>query len=505
MTSKKFSSFKNIPEWHTAYSIMEKYAEPLSILSSMFSKKYNFKENDIADAFLYEIMDLTYSSSKMNNFLFPNHIKSFSIYALLIFAFILCLPIFMIYSIFAKERVVNVLYEEMWDVRSWYKRFYKYVDDELNVNISRALFLTSFSIFKQETDASKISSWNGDIIDVRDRNKFFCYKTIYNVIVKDSMSIFFLYNLSKKNGVDFIYLYLRLLRRFIMYSSHVSNIKAMVILSAGDYYWNPIRYICYKRKIDNIILIQHNNKDNYLYGRLFPYCDYYYGHSEDSLSKLEGIDFTKKASVGSFQLIPFLEKREPIIDILFINNTVNDMLEKGTPLINKSHLLKQHEILISNFKSFLEKYDTLNVVYVCKPTYLSIAPAKNIQKEFENFQNFQILEAYGPEMFELVSTSKLIINMYSGVGKEAYGLDKKVLWINYDACCNAFEIDTEKEDIHIIIKDTSYKEFERKVTLLLSENKEVDEHYKKLKEKYMNMQGNPAKILAGKIHEILGV
>ncbi len=56
-----------------------------------------------------------------------------------------------------------------------------------------------------------------------------------------------------------------------------------------------------------------------------------------------------------------------------------------------------------------------------------------------------------------------------------------------------------------MIDDNSYKAFEKRINLLLSENKEVNEHYKKLKEKYMNINENPAKVVADKVLELLKV
>jgi len=49
--------------------------------------------------------------------------------------------------------------------------------------------------------------------------------------------------------------------------------------------------------------------------------------------------------------------------------------------------------------------------------------------------------------------------MYSSVGFDSHGLDKKVLWINYDRCCDIFKYDTEIEDLHVMIDD-SYEAFE---------------------------------------------
>ena len=131
---------------------------------------------------------------------------------------------------------------------------------------------------------------------------------------------------------------------------------------------------------------------------------------------------------------------------------------------------------------------------ICKWLYI-----KNI---FKYIPNITFKEAYGKETFTYVNQSEVIINMYSSVGIESYGLDKKVLWINYKHCCDVFKYDTE-EDLHVMINDNSYKAFEERVNLLLSDNKDVDNHYKKLKEKYMNIQENPAKIVANKINELL--
>ena len=138
-----------------------------------------------------------------------------------------------------------------------------------------------------------------------------------------------------------------------------------------------------------------------------------------------------------------------------------------------------------------------------KPTYMEVEPAKSIRKSFDTNKNIDFFSAYGKSTFDLVSKSKVIINMYSSVGREAYGMDKKVLWVNYDNCCSLFDLDIAEDDIHTLVTDNSYQAFEERINLLLSDDKEVDNHYKKLKEKYMNIQENPAKIIAAKINEIL--
>ena len=503
MIQKDFNSFKNILEWDDTYKIFMDNKKSISMISKYCAKKYNFTEEDMQNSFLYEIMSFQYSEKKLNIFFSKNYLKYLLIYIFVMLVLLLYLPFLFIINLFRKKQKFDVLYEEMWDKRSWYSRYYIFIDNKLKKSVKKGILFLSLSMQKIY-DSSNIDKWNGKTVDIRDNNKLFDFSISLTIIIKDIFYIFSLYKISKKHNLNFIYLYLMILRRLLLYSSQVSNIESKVLISAGDYYWNPLRYMCYKRKIQNIILLQHNNKDNYLFGRLFPYCDYYYGYSKGSISKLEGINFSKKYAVGSFQLIDFLKQKDTLYDILFINQTVYDKAIKfNTPNLNQEKLIYEHNILIDNFKKYLSKNKDINALYVCKPTYLNIMPAKIIQKDFKNIKNIRFVESYGQEMFSNVSKSKLIINIYSGVGIEAYGLDKKVLWINYNKCCELFEIDTKEEDLHVMINDTTYEAFEERVNLLLSENEEVDEHYKKLKEKYMNIQENPAKIVADKINELI--
>jgi hypothetical protein len=288
-----------------------------------------------------------------------------------------------------------------------------------------------------------------------------------------------------------------------VYSSQIYNIEAKVIVAAGDYYWNPVKYFVYKKNIENIILLQHNFKNEYLHNRLFQYSDYYYAHSNQAIEKLEGIPFTKKYSIGSFQLVPFLEPAPLEYDILFINQTVNDDLTNAWPDLNQEKLIESYSLLIENFKLYLEQYNEIKAIYVAKGETIDSEPSLTVKEKFKKLHNINFAGTYGPETFELIKKSKIIINMYSSVGFEAYGFDKRVLWINYNNCCDIFKYDLENEDLHIMINDTSYEAFEQKVNLLLSHNIEIDEYYKRLKEKYMNIKDNPAKIVVNKIEELL--
>lgn len=501
MKLDNINSLNKNPGWENTSSIFHKYEAPINLLSKDFSKKYNFAEKDIRNAFIYELMSFQYSSKKLNSFLSEKYLNYFFLYYSLMLFFVLISPVLIFINFFRKKQTFDILYEEMWDKNSWYKRFYKYIDDELNGKLNRAILFTTMSL-KKIYDNNRIDLWTGAVVDVRNKNRFLDPFTVIKVLSRDFFYGFFLYKLSRKNKVNFTLLYILALKRVLMYSSQISDVKAKILIAAGDYYWNPLKYLCYKKNIANIILLQHNNKDTLLYGRLFPYCDYYFGHSKTSLSKLVGLEFTQKFPVGSLQLVPFLTTKENIFDILFINQTVKDNLT-STPQLDQADLILQHNILISNFKKYLKENKKINALYICKPGYKDKEPAKSVKEDFKDIKNIHFMEAYGPETFSMVSKSKIIINMYSSVGREAYGLDKKVLWINYNNCCKEFELELGLDDLHVMIDNSTYQAFEQRVNLLLSEDEKVHAHYKSLKEKYMNIQENPAKIIANKIYEIL--
>ena len=499
MFNSKFSNIDDIDEWLVVEKIYKENEKRISIIKNNLVEKYGFDEVLAEDSILYELSLLVYK----NHALFKGkRLFHFFLYYTIQFILFILSPLLFLHNLFQKKYSYSLLFEEMWDERSLYSRFYQQIDIHIKKNISSALFLTTPSL-KKITDINKIQGWESSIIDSRNNNIFYNYKIVLKMIKSDYSFGFSLYKASV--NIDLLYLYIRILRRILMHSSQVNNIKADIIISAVDYYWNPIKYYYYKKKINHVILTQHNHKDNYLFGRALMYSDYYFAHSNDSIDKMSINQNATIKSIGSLQLVDFLGKKDesPKYDILFINQTVNDNLTLCSPLLNQSLLIKSHAILIDNFYKYTNNHRDIKIAYMTKPTYMDIEPAKGVRKIFDNYNNIDFIEAYGQETFTLVNSAKLIINMYSSVGRESYGLDKRTLWINYNNCCDLFDLDIENDDIHTLVTNTSYKAFEDRVDLLLSDNREVDEHYRKLKEKYMNIQGNPAKIVADEINKIL--
>lgn len=511
MNSNLFVDFDNIGDnihWNTAYGQYEQNIDQFETIIYHMSKKYKIDFVTSRDAILYEMVFLQRNSGNVNSF-HSNKLKKWSvIYFLTFCSLIFSSFISLIASLFEKECKKDVLFEELWEVRSLYDRFYKHIEKYIQPASRSALLYVTPSILIKKAFSKKVDKYDGEIFNRKYRNIIYDFKTIFNVVKNDFSFLFKLFVLSKESNLNLIYLYLRFLRKYLTYSSQVSKVKAKVLISAADYYWNPIKYFTYKKSIDNIFLIQHNYKSTQMWNRLLEYCDVHFTHSEDASAKLIGTSFSEKNSVGSFQLIPFLEEHKLEYDILFINQTVYDNLLSSTPTLDQKKLIEQHDVLIKNFKQYLLNHVNKKVIFIAKGTddedgYMSKKPAIDIKKDFKSLKNIKFVSSYGPSTFDLVKKSKLIINMYSSVGFESYGLDKRVLWINYENSCSVLGFDIEKEDLHVIINDSSYEAFEKRIDLLLSDSKYVEQHYKNLKEKYMNIKGNPAKIIADKINKLI--
>ena len=319
-------------------------------LSEHLAKIYGLDSKLSQDSVLYEIMSVQY---KNNRQLFDANLILWIFIYLVVFLFILFSGFFSIFFFFfRKKNSADVIYEEMWPQKSLYNRFYDYIDVELSSrNIKRKILLISPGIgfFKE-----KVQAWKGSIINRRYSGALFEYRLSFQVFFCDLFYLTELLKISRKSGVNYIYIYLRLLRKVLMYHSQSSNIKASVLVSAGDYYWNPIKYHMYKRNIENIILLQHNHCDDYLHVRMFQYCDYYYAHSQQSIDKHVFCGDAEFFNVGSFQLIPYITDNELEYDIVFVSQTVFDNLVSNCKGLDQSKLQKSYQTLVANFHSYLK-------------------------------------------------------------------------------------------------------------------------------------------------------
>jgi len=494
---KSFSIFNRDKSWVETCDFVEKNIDGLSTIQEALNKKHINDNRLSSDIVMYEIMTWYSNQPYKDKVLKNNYFKWSLIYVFVFFSFFIIGIISLILSFFEKKVHYSLLLEDVRTQHDWYKRFYTYVVKNLNDDVLRktTMLLTMNGLFDKNFFIKKVDLWNGAVKNYKYKNILFSYKQVFKIMYLDFFYIYKLYRLSKKLNINYIYIYLRILRKLLTYTSQVENITADVLISAGDYYWSPMKYYCYNEKVDNIMLIQHNFKYG-LINCIFQYCDIYFAHSDDAISKTEGSEVSKKMSIGSLQLSPFLSENVKIeYDILFINQTVNDNLTKATPNLDQDKLIKEHWRLIDNFQEYMKKNKQKRAIVIAKPGYEKKLPFSQIKEEFLNIKNIEFGSAYGPETFELIKKSKIVINMYSSAGFEAYGLNKKVLWVNYNGCCDVFQYVLD-EGIHHL-KDTNYDSFEERLRILFSA--ESNQKYKALKEKYMNIQMDPAKVIADTI------
>jgi hypothetical protein len=482
-----FKSLRDNEYWIEVYTFYKENIEKIAPLIDRVQKKYGMDFETSRDAILYEITNAHLGKAYRKNLFSKQRVSWTLKYILfLIFSLFSGFLNFLI-SPFIKSQKYDVLYEEMWEERSWFSRFYKYIDVEIPEK-SRAILFTHPAPAKPFW-SEKVAEWNGEIVNRR----FGAFLFEWKEVIKTFPEIFFFWKLWKSSkNINITYIYLRFLRKILLYKTQVQKVEAKNLIMAGDYYWNPTKYFQFKKQIKNIILIQHNMKVDLL-NNTFQYSDFHFLHSEDAIKNMESFGKSNLIPVGSFQLIPFLEKVDLEYDILFINQTVFDDMS-GHRLLNQENLQKEHNILINNFYKYMSKNKDLKAIYVAKPGYIKKEPFLSVEEKFKNLDNVEFTGAYGSDMFKIVQKSKLIVNMYSSVGREAYGLDKRVLWINYNKVCSTFKQNVDSDELHILLENNYYV-FEQRMNSLLSNSDEVKEHFNKLKKEYMNIEGNPAKTL----------
>lgn len=488
--------------WKSTYNIYINNEKIFKKIMQSIQRKYGLSAEMSKDAMLYEIMSCQYGNNRYykKQSLIKWTLIYLGIFILIPFNIVISSIIYFI----IKKKKAHLIYEEMWPINSLYDRFYNYIDEQIKSHSLKKAILFISPSFAFDTLSKVPKNYKNKIINRRFSNILFYHDFGIKIFVKDSFFIINLIIYSKKSDINYIYLYLRFIRKLLMYSSQSTKFKCDILISASDYYWNPVKYFMYKKSAKNIILIQHNYINEYLHLRLFQYCDYYYAHSHQSVEKHEFCGSAIFYSLGSFQLIPFLKAKKIEYDVLFVSQPVYDNLLHTDPFLDQQKLINSYNNLINNFYLFLRNNPNIKAIYVTKMGNIDNKPATEDIKILAPLSNIKFISTAGKETFNLISQSKLIINMYSSIGFESYGLNKRVLWINYNRCCDIFKYDTENEDIHVIINDIDYTSFEKRVNLLLSDNKEVDKHYAKLKEKYMNIQENPASVVADKIVELVG-
>lgn len=405
-----------------------------------------------------------------------------------------------------KEEHYDIVYEDMWLQNSWYKRVYSYLN--FDSKFTEAILFVPVYFIKpfhklifDESPLPFLSRYTANYIFER---------TISIKVFSNEFFLFFrLLKLAKKSEYDFIKIYLRILRKILIYTTQIKNINAKVIIGTGDYYWGPLKYEIYKKSFNQIVLIQYALKNKFSSEGKWITCDYYFGYSKMLMEeRCDGLDVKKEIIYcGNIQLTPFSDKIgniETTYDILFIHQPYYVDFFKQLGWIDQKAWRKGYLTLAENLKRFADEFPQYKICYFGKKGQDDPKNNKYSKEVIDILNGENIYQSYtsGYDSYMNLLKSNVVINQVSTLGYDALGLDKKTLWINYAHVLDGYEFDVRKEAIDVLIND-SYEALKHKLLLLLTDQNDVIEFFKNRKKDYMNINTNPAISIRDQINELL--
>lgn len=433
----------------------------------------------------------TYHFKEIQLFYF---IKSFTIYYLVIFYFLLL-------SIFSKneKKIKSDVIYELYDSNSFNTYFLK-INSILNTFVSSKIMLTEKVL---------LENINLDIICR-------CHKYIYNktisklIFTREVLKFWTYYKLSKEYNIDVIDIILRQLKQIALFETQSQNIESKVLLSNGDNHFTPYRYFIYKKNgIKNIFLIQNGLRgqiSELVPGNFYVYCDYYFAYGQKSFDVQEGMFCQNKIPIGSIQVSNKLES---------LNIKLNDcqieydivFIEQIPIYDHAGFVLAEYLLMISHLCEFKRKYPQYTILY---RTNIHKREMPEVKKEHGNFlDSFDksmtsagiLVDKYiNKDAYEAMFKSKLVVCYNSSMGTEALAMNKRVLYINYNRINSTF---SHKEEIGVLI-DKSYIKFEDKILMLLNKKDDtIDEYFVNLKFNCMNVNGNVSEKISSIIKNLI--
>lgn len=481
---------------------LESYQQLLNYIRVRYDMPKSYLENQIKK----DIYNIYTAGLEESYFGYKVNVKEYIYVTIFYLYLLLSLPFSFVYYFFIKKKKFDIIYEEIWPGHtSTYKRFYIYIDKFLNKYNSLLLICPLFKPLKKLkiTDEYKYKKF----INRGLSNYLFYYLDILNVLKNDLFTIYTLLYDSKKANINLIIMYLRIIRRLLFYKAQTYNISSTVLVGANDYYWNPTKYYIFKNNgFKNIILLQHNYKHEIDVNSLYIYCDIYFADSKNALSVSEYIIAQEKHAIGNLQLSPFIEDKKNIeYDIFVVHHPIKSAQYDYESGLNKDKVLYNYEIFLNFLETFAYKNPNITILYVSKTFKDNRINYFNENKQrLEKFENIKCITTYGKETYRYMNNSKVLINHFSSLGVQSYGLDLRVLWMNLDNLLDDLGLPNLEENIDVLI-EAKYDVFESKLLNLLHNNSgEMKEFVKNKKELYMYIKENPAKIVADKINKILG-
>jgi len=460
------------------------------LLEKEFSNNLNIPSHILMDTIKRVLVESIHPYGKKSFLLHYSYaIKDFFIYYIvMIYLFILAL--------FPKNKKNIYKFDIVFDCDVYYDfdSNYRLLYEKLK-NYSIAIF-SRIGIFKQE-----------DIFILNKKNTKKFDSEISYKILKSQFNNFGLYKeLSKKSNINFINLSLRLMRYIALYETDSKNFSTNIFISAGDIYYNSLRYYIYHTNgINNIVLLQSGMKggiNSSSSGDLYIYSDYYFGYGTYFIDNLYG-NIQYKIASGSIKLYQetYNKQFSETTDIVFIEQMA--FIE-----IENEHSMKTYLDLVNILIKFANKYKNYNIVYRIRPLKLSVyysdKEKMNIVNDLYNRMQKSgiIIDDFSETSYDAILQAKIIVFYTSALGFEALGLNKKTL------CCNVDKLSSLPcvDEIGVLV-EKSYALFEKKLLYLLNDNNDnnIKRYYEKQKNRFQNLEGSPVDKIVSIIKEKVAI
>lgn len=324
-------------------------------------------------------------------------------------------------------------------------------------------------------------------------------------ILKAQYNKFFFYQrLSNYTNINIVRISLMMNRYIAIYSTDMLSLNSKILISAGDNYYNAMRYYIYKtHAIENILLIQNAHRLGFtsnVTGDMYTYCDSYYGFGPRNINDQKGMVCKNKKPIGSLRLYNNAIYKYP-----------NDNIEYDIVFIEQLALVKQYDfdvdlylLIIDMIYKFALKHKKYRILYTTRPNRIKrFSKMPGMLEHIHNIDN-KLIEADiiidDLNSYKSIKKSNIVVHYCSTMGMEALGLDKRVLCCNLDKQAHLI---SDKDEISCLV-DKSYELFEFKLlNLLENTSNEIDNYYKDKKRDFMNLRDDPVEIICNDIKELL--
>jgi hypothetical protein len=470
----------------------------LQTITKNLSNKYNVPESNMKTTVVRAIFNMLSEPKKQHLIKRSPLIKRFVQYYMV-------MTYFFFLSLFGaryKEEKSDILFDEKYILKkhSWFPTYYDPIIKYLsNKNYEFKVFLNPLLIKEIFAKKNKLYEYEIPIIDRRYAYFYFDKVISRQILTNEIFSFRQVYEVSNEIKIDFVNIYLRIIRQIAVSESQSKNITANFLITAGDHYFNGIHHYIIKRNgIKNLITIQNGMRVKNTEGACnYFYSDYYLAHNDETASKyLNNVFCGKKLSIGSFLSGVLFYKYKnlnlPITnDILFWHHPAESKLTQ----MKFPGTLEMVRKIIDNLAIFMKQNPSFSLHYITKNDLTGDHFFEEC-KEKLNSTNVKFSSIYGNDAYKCIYQSKLVINIWSTMGYESLGFDKRILYISYDNLIDSMLLEDFKNNNYASLHDKSYDAFENRVlTLLNQEDDDIDKFYEKLKDKYNPIKINPLEVI----------